>query len=52
MKAGGMVAMVEAMKMENALHAAIDGVVTAIHVAEGAQVAAGQLIAEIEPGHG
>ncbi|MFH1793325.1 MAG: acetyl-CoA carboxylase biotin carboxylase subunit [Pseudomonadota bacterium] len=51
-KAGGMVAMVEAMKMENALHAAIDGVVTAIHVAEGAQVAAGQLIAEIEPDHG
>nr|WP_295469524.1 acetyl-CoA carboxylase biotin carboxylase subunit [Mesorhizobium sp.] len=51
-KAGGMVAMVEAMKMENALYAAIDGVVTAIHVAEGAQVAAGQLIAEIEPDHG
>ena len=50
--AGDMVAMVEAMKMENALTAAIDGVVTAIHVAEGAQVAAGQLIAEIEPDHG
>ena len=51
-KAGDMVAMVEAMKMENALHAAIDGVVTAIHVTAGAQVAAGQLIAEIEPDHG
>ncbi|SMH52200.1 acetyl/propionyl/methylcrotonyl-CoA carboxylase subunit alpha [Mesorhizobium australicum] len=50
--AGDMVAMVEAMKMENALNAAIDGIVAALHVAEGAQVAAGQLIAEIEPGHG
>lgn len=51
-KAGDMVAMVEAMKMENALYAAIDGVVASIHVAAGAQVAAGQLIAEIEPRHG
>ncbi len=51
-KAGDMVAMVEAMKMENALYAAIDGVVAAIHVVAGAQVAAGQLIAEIEPDHG
>ncbi|MBX3573902.1 MAG: biotin/lipoyl-binding protein [Mesorhizobium sp.] len=51
-KAGDMLAMVEAMKMENALHAAIDGVVTAIHVASGGQVAAGQMIAEIEPDHG
>ncbi|MCR5855887.1 biotin carboxylase N-terminal domain-containing protein [Mesorhizobium sp. J428] len=49
---GDMIAMVEAMKMENALNAAIDGVVAALHVAEGAQVAAGQLIAEIEPDHG
>ena len=48
--AGETVAMVEAMKMENALVAAVDGHVAVLHVGEGAQVAAGQLVAEIEPG--
>lgn len=47
--AGALVAMVEAMKMENALHAAVAGRVETLHVREGMQVAAGQLVAEIDP---
>ena len=38
----------EAMKMENALLAGIDGVVTAVHVTVGANVAAGTLLVEVE----
>jgi acetyl-CoA carboxylase biotin carboxylase subunit len=45
---GRMVAMIEAMKMENALVARMDGLVTAIHVAAGEQVRAGDLVAEIK----
>jgi acetyl-CoA carboxylase biotin carboxylase subunit len=45
---GRAVAMIEAMKMENALVAQIDGLVAAIHVAAGDQVRAGDLVAEIK----
>ncbi len=44
---GQMVAMIEAMKMENALLAQMDGRIAAIHVAAGEQVRAGDLVAEI-----
>jgi acetyl-CoA/propionyl-CoA carboxylase biotin carboxyl carrier protein len=37
----------EAMKMENALLAGVDGVVTAVHVAVGANVAPGTLLVEV-----
>ena len=40
----------EAMKMENALRAGVDGVVTAVHVTIGANVAPGTLLVEV--GHG
>ncbi len=49
-EAGALVAMVEAMKMENALCAAVAGRVEAVHVGEGMQVVAGQPIADLEPG--
>ena len=39
----------EAMKMENALLAGIDGVVTAVHVTVGANVAPGTLLVEVAP---
>ena len=39
----------EAMKMENALIAGVDGVVTAVHVAVGANVAPGTLLVEVTP---
>jgi acetyl-CoA/propionyl-CoA carboxylase biotin carboxyl carrier protein len=39
----------EAMKMENALLAGIDGVVTAVHVSVGANVAPGTLLVEVAP---
>jgi biotin carboxyl carrier protein len=42
------VAIVVAMKMENEVRAALDGVVTAIHVEEGEQVTGGQRLLEIE----
>jgi geranyl-CoA carboxylase alpha subunit len=44
---GQVVAMVEAMKMENALVARMAGRVAAVHVAEGAQVRGGELVLEI-----
>jgi geranyl-CoA carboxylase alpha subunit len=38
------------MKMEHVHKAGIDGVVTAIDVAEGEQVTTGRIVAEIEAG--
>jgi biotin carboxyl carrier protein len=49
---GTVVAVVEAMKMEHVLVAPRGGRVVAVRVAEGAQVAAGEPIAEIAPGDG
>jgi len=43
------VVVLEAMKMEHGLALGIRGRVTAVHVAPGAQVAPGQLLAEFEP---
>ncbi len=40
---------VEAMKMENAIRAAVDGVVRRVHVKAGQVVAKGQLLVELEP---
>ncbi len=42
----------EAMKMENAIRAAADGVVRRVHVEAGQLVAKGQLLVELEPGPG
>ncbi len=53
--AGDTVAVMEAMKMQHTLEAAIDGVVIAVGISEGDQVAADDLILEIEAaeqGHG
>jgi biotin carboxyl carrier protein len=46
--AGMVLAVVEAMKMENKLLAEEDGVVTVVHCALGDSVRAGQLIVSIE----
>ncbi|MEQ8514602.1 MAG: biotin carboxylase N-terminal domain-containing protein [Chromatocurvus sp.] len=46
---GTTVAVIEAMKMEHRLKAAIDGTVTAIHVVPRAQVATGDIVIEISP---
>ncbi len=46
--AGDAVAILEAMKMENRLHAEIDGVVAAIEAAEGDRVEDGDLLIRIE----
>lgn len=45
---GAPVIIVEAMKMENEMHAPASGAVLAIHVGEGATVDAGQLLVELE----
>jgi len=47
---GDRLAILEAMKMQCEILAEIDGVVTHIHAAGGAQIAAGDLIMEIEDG--
>jgi len=47
---GDRLAILEAMKMQREILAEIDGVVTHIHVAGGAQIAADDLIMEIEEG--
>ena len=44
--------MLEAMKMQHELTAAIDGIVCAIKATEGNQLAAGDLILVIEPSEG
>ena len=45
---GAPVIIVEAMKMENEMHAPATGKVLTVHVAEGATVDAGQLLVELE----
>lgn len=45
---GAPVIIVEAMKMENEMHAPASGAVLAVHVAEGATVESGQLLVELE----
>lgn len=47
-KAGDLIVVVEAMKMETGLYADIDGTVKKIHVAASAQIDAKDLLAEIE----
>jgi acetyl-CoA/propionyl-CoA carboxylase biotin carboxyl carrier protein len=47
-RAGQLVCVVEAMKMENELVAHRDGVVSALHVAPGQQVALGEVVCVIE----
>lgn len=47
---GAPVVIVEAMKMENEMHAPASGTVLKVHVAEGATVDAGQLLVELELG--
>ncbi len=46
-RTGDRIAIVEAMKMESAVSAAVDGVVKALHVATGAQVEPGDLLVEL-----
>jgi len=41
--------LVEAMKMEHRMLADVDGVVQAVHVFEGTQISAGQLLVELNP---
>jgi pyruvate carboxylase subunit B len=48
--AGDVVLVLEAMKMENELHAPISGVVRAIHVQPGQAVEMNAVLAEIDPG--
>ncbi len=48
-RAGQVICVVEAMKMENEVHAHRDGVVRRLSVAAGASVAVGQLICRVEP---
>ncbi len=45
--AGDVVAVIEAMKMENDIPATVGGKVTAIHVSTGAKVAAGDVLLDI-----
>lgn len=47
-KKGQVILIMEAMKMENNILAEIDGVITKIHVAEGATVLQGDVLAEIQ----
>jgi 3-methylcrotonyl-CoA carboxylase alpha subunit len=49
---GEVLVVLEAMKMEHALAAPRDGVLAAVHVAEGAQVEDGALLLALEPGDG
>jgi biotin carboxyl carrier protein len=48
-KTGQPLVIVEAMKMENEVRAAIDGLVKKIHVRAGQQVGFGEVLAELEP---
>jgi acetyl/propionyl-CoA carboxylase alpha subunit len=47
-EAGQLIAIVEAMKMENALYARADGTVSSVMIAEGEQARAGDLIVELK----
>lgn len=49
-KAGGVVLIIEAMKMQSEMHTAIDGVVKAIHVSEGDRVNPDEVLVEVRPG--
>jgi 3-methylcrotonyl-CoA carboxylase alpha subunit len=49
-KSGDRIAVVEAMKMEHVLHAAVEGTVKALACCEGEQVDSGAAIAELEMG--
>jgi len=46
-KRGQVLLILEAMKMENEIVAPVDGVVAALHAAEGASVSTGQLLIEL-----
>nr|WP_276572691.1 MULTISPECIES: biotin/lipoyl-containing protein [Nannocystis] len=46
---GAPLVIVEAMKMENELLAAVAGTVKAVHVGEGVAVDAGQALVELDP---
>ena len=48
--AGDELCVLEAMKMEHSLVAAMDGKIKAVHVEEGQQVTSGQLLVEFETG--
>jgi len=50
--AGSRLAVLEAMKMQHDIVAAIDGTVTAVHARKDAQAASGELLLEIEPAGG
>ena len=47
-KAGGTLAVLEAMKMQHQITASVSGTVEAVHIAEGSQVAAEQILFEIK----
>ena len=47
--AGSTVVVLEAMKMQNPMHAEADGVVSKVHVEVGQAVSSGQLLVEIDP---
>lgn len=48
-KAGAVVLIIEAMKMQSEVHTSIDGVVKAIHVAEGDRVNPDEVLVEVRP---
>ncbi len=48
-KAGAVVLVIEAMKMQSEVHTAIDGVVIAIHVSEGDRVNPDEVLVEVRP---
>jgi geranyl-CoA carboxylase alpha subunit len=45
---GQLLAVMEAMKMEHRLQAEVAGTISAVHVSAGQQIAAGELILEID----
>jgi pyruvate carboxylase subunit B len=47
-RAGEALLILEAMKMENEIHAPRDGVVRKLHVSKGVEVQAGSLLVDIE----
>ena len=50
MRAGQLLVVLEAMKMEHAVHAGSDGTVTELSVAEGDQVETGRVLVVVEAG--
>jgi biotin carboxyl carrier protein len=49
-EAGSVLCLIEAMKMENEIHAPVTGVVESVVVAPGQQVASGQLLCVVRAG--